>query len=57
MSGMGLSAAVRANPLLLIVTVVALAKAFHTARRSADWRSLRTVLLRVGYALERSYSR
>ena len=34
---MGLSAVRGANPLLLIVTVVALAKAFHKAHRSGDY--------------------
>ncbi len=37
-SGMGLSAVVSANPLMLIVTVVALARAFHIARKSGDWK-------------------
>ena len=36
--GMGLSAAVSANPLLLVVTIVALAKAFHT--KTGDWNSV-----------------
>lgn len=35
--GMGVSAVVSANPLLLVVTVVALAKAFHQARQSGDY--------------------
>ena len=35
--GMGLSAVFSANPLLLIVTVVALARAFHIARRTGEY--------------------
>ena len=35
--GMGLSAVFSANPLLLIVTVVAMARAFHIARRSGEY--------------------
>ena len=35
--GMGISAVVSANPLLLIVTVVALAKAFHEARQTGEY--------------------
>jgi len=35
--GMGISAAMSANPLLLVVTVVALAKAFHKARQSGEY--------------------
>ena len=35
--GMGISAAMSANPLLLVVTVVALAKAFHEARHSGEY--------------------
>lgn len=34
---MGVSAAISANPLLLIVTVVALARAFHKARRTGEY--------------------
>ena len=36
-AGMGISAAMSANPLLLVVTVVALAKAFHKARQEGDY--------------------
>ena len=35
--GMGVSAAMSANPLLLVVTVVALAKAFHKARQGGEY--------------------
>lgn len=35
--GMGLSAVLSANPLLLIVTVVAMARAFHIAHRSGEY--------------------
>lgn len=35
---MGLSAVLSANPLLLIITVVALARAFHKARMSGEYR-------------------
>ena len=35
--GMGLSAVFSANPLLLIVTVVAMARAFHLARKSGEY--------------------
>ena len=35
--GMGLSAILSANPLLLIITVVALARAFHLARKSGEY--------------------
>ena len=46
--GMGLSAAVGANPLLLVVTVVALAKAYHTARKTGDWKEFADGLARGG---------
>ena len=46
--GMGLSAAVGANPLLLTVTVVALAKAFHTARKTGDWKEFTDGLAKGG---------
>lgn len=46
--GMGLSAAVGANPLLLIVTVVALAKAFHSARKTGDWKEFTDGLAKGG---------
>ena len=46
--GMGFSAAVGANPLLLIVTVVALARAFHTARKSGDWKEFTDGLAKGG---------
>ncbi len=35
--GMGVSAAISANPLLLVVTVVALAKAFHKAHQTGEY--------------------
>ena len=35
--GMGISAAMSANPLLLVVTVVALAKAYHKARQDGEY--------------------
>ena len=38
--GMGVSAVVSANPLLLVVTVVSLAKAFHNARRTGEYAEL-----------------
>ena len=46
--GMGLSAVVGANPLLLMVTVVALAKAYHTARKTGDWKEFADGLARGG---------
>ena len=46
--GMGLSAVVGANPLLLVVTVVALAKAYHTARKTDDWKEFADGLARGG---------
>ena len=46
--GMGLSAVVGANPLLLIVMVVALAKAYHTARKTGDWKEYADGLVRGG---------
>ena len=46
--GMGLSAVVGANPLLLLVTVVALAKAYHTARKTGDWKEFADGLARGG---------
>ena len=46
--GIGLSAVVGANPLLLIVTVVALAKAYHTARKTDDWKEFADGLARGG---------
>ena len=45
---MGLAAVVGANPLLLIVTVVALGRAFHTARRTGDWKEFTDGLTRGG---------
>ena len=45
---MGLAAVVGANPLLLIVTVVALGRAFHTARRTGDWKEFTDGLARGG---------
>ena len=35
--GMGVSAVMSANPLLLVVTAIAFAKAFHKARRAGDY--------------------
>ena len=46
--GMGLSAVVGANPLLLVVTIVALAKAYHTARKTGDWKEFADGLARGG---------
>ena len=46
--GMGLAAVVGANPLLLIVTVVALGRAFHTARRTGEWKEFTDGLARGG---------
>ena len=46
--GMGLSAVVGANPLLLVVTVVALAKAYHTAQKTGDWKEFADGLARGG---------
>ena len=46
--GMGLSGAVSANPLLLVVTVVALAKAYHTAQKTGDWKEFADGLARGG---------
>ena len=45
---MGLSATVSANPLMLIVTIVALAKAFHTARKTGDWKEFSDGLAKGG---------
>ena len=49
---MGLAAVVGANPLLLIVTVVALGRAFHTARRTGDWKEFTDGLARGGICTE-----
>ena len=46
--GMGLASIVSANPLLLIVTVVALAKVYHTARKTGDWKEFTDGLARGG---------
>ena len=46
--GMGLSAVVGANPLLLIITVVALARAFHIARRTGEWKEFADGLAKGG---------
>ena len=35
---MGLSSVASANPLMMIVTLVSLARAFHLARKSGDWK-------------------
>ena len=45
---LGLAAVVGANPLLLIVTVVALGRAFHTARRTGEWKEFTDGLARGG---------
>ena len=47
-TGMGLSAVVSANPLMLIVTVVALARSFHLARKSGDWKEFTDGLAKGG---------
>ena len=44
----GLAGVVSANPLLLIVTVVALARTFHNARRSGDWKEFSDGLAKGG---------
>ncbi len=44
----GLSAVVSANPLMLVVTVAALAKAFHSARKSGDWKEFSDGLAKGG---------
>ena len=46
--GMGLSAAVSANPLLLVVTVVALARAFHVAHKTGEWKEFADGLAKGG---------
>ena len=46
--GMGLASVVSVNPLLLMVTVVALAKAYHTARKTGDWKEFTDGLARGG---------
>ena len=46
--GMGLSAVVSANPMMLIVTVVALARAFHVARKTGDWKEFTDGLAKGG---------
>ena len=38
--GMGLSAVISANPLLMVVTVVSVAKAFHKAHQTGDYAEL-----------------
>ena len=45
---MGLASIVSANPLMLIVTVAALAKAFHSARKSGDWKEFSDGLAKGG---------
>ena len=45
---MGLAAVVGANPLLLIVTVMALGRAFHIARETGDYREFTDGLARGG---------
>ena len=45
---MGLAAVVGANLLLLIVTVVAPGRAFHTARKTGDWKEFTDGLARGG---------
>ena len=46
--GMGLSAAISANPLLLVVTVVALARAFQKARQTGEYAEFADGLLKGG---------
>ena len=48
---MGLSASFGTNPLLLIVTVAALAKAYHTARKTGDWKEFADGLARGGICI------
>ena len=48
--GMGLSAAISANPLLLAVTVVALARAFQKARQTREYGEFADGLLKGGIA-------
>ena len=44
----GLASVVSANPFMLIVTVAALAKAFHSARKSGDWKEFSDGLAKGG---------
>ena len=44
----GLAAVVSANPFMLIVTVAALAKAFHSTRKSGDWKEFSDGLAKGG---------
>lgn len=44
----GLSAAVSGNPLMLITTVAAMARAFHVARKSGDWKEFSDGLAKGG---------
>ncbi len=46
--GLGLFSAISGNPLLMIVTVVALARAFHIARKSGDWKEFSDGLAKGG---------
>ena len=46
--GVGLFAAIRANPLLLVVTVVALARAFQKARQTGEYAEFADGLLKGG---------
>ena len=46
--GMGLAGALSANPLLLVITVVALARAFHKARQSGEYKELADGTFRGG---------
>ena len=48
--GMGLSAAISANPLLLVVTVVAIARAFQKARQTGEYGEFADGLLKGGIA-------
>lgn len=48
MGGMGLAAVAGANPLLLIVAVVALGRAFHNARQTGDYKEFTDGLARGG---------
>ena len=45
---MGLAAVAGANPLLLVVTVVALGRAFHTVRKTGDYKEFTDGLARGG---------
>ena len=46
--GIGLYSAISVNPFMLIVTVVAVARAFHVARKSGDWKEFSDGLAKGG---------